>query len=495
MNLSEWALRHRALTLFLILAVAAAGIWAYLSLGRAEDPPFTIKQMVVQVNWPGASAEQMARSVVDRIERKLQEVPSLDFVESSVQPGHAILIVSLRDDTPPADVPGLLYQVRKKVGDIAPTLPQGVQGPYFNDEFGEVYGIIYAFTGDGFSLPELRHVIEDVRESLLTVPGVGKIDSVGDQDERLYIDFSHRKLAELGLSVQDVIAVVSRENAMEAGGYIDTTHDRVYIRPENALTGVQGLREIPIPVGDHRIRLGDIATVSRGVVDPPVATMRVNGHPALGLAISMAQGGNILDLGKRVAARMQVITPTLPLGVSAIRVNDQSQVVAKDVAEFQESFLEALAIVLVVSFLSLGWRTGLVVAISVPLVLAGTLVGMKLLGIDLQRISLGAMIIALGLLVDDAIIAVETMMVKLEQGWDRLRAGSFAYTSTAFPMLTGTLVTAAGYLPVGLAQSSTGEYTRDIFRVVGLALVLSWFVAVLFVPYLGAALLPDGRLV
>jgi multidrug efflux pump len=492
-NLSAWALRHRSLTAFLILAVAAAGVWAYLSLGRGEDPPFTIKQMVVQVDWPGAAPEQMARSVVDRIERKLQELPSLDYVDSSVQPGHAIMIVSLRDDTPPSQVEGLWYQVRKKVGDIAPTLPQGVQGPYYNDEFGDVFGIVYAFTGDGFSLPQLRHVVEDVRESLLSVPGVGKISLIGDQEERLYIDFSHRKLAELGLSVADIMTVVARENAVQAAGFADTPQDRVYVRAGEGVGGVEALRAIPVQAGSRRIALGDIATISRGVVDPPAATMRVNGKPALALGVSMAQGGNILDLGRRVAARMQAIAPTLPLGVAAVRVNDQSEVVAKDVSEFQESFLEALAIVLLVSFLSLGWRTGLVVAISVPLVLAGTLVGMKLLGIDLQRISLGAMIIALGLLVDDAIIAVETMVVKLEQGWDKMRAGSFAYTSTAFPMLTGTLVTAAGYLPIGLAQSSTGEYTRDIFRVVGLALVLSWFVAVLFVPFLGALLLPEHR--
>jgi multidrug efflux pump len=490
-NLSGWALRHRSLTLYLILAVAAAGVWAYLSLGRAEDPPITIKQMVIELDWPGASADQMARSVVDRVERKLEELPSLDYVESSVQPGHAILMVSLRDDTPPGDVTGLWYQVRKKVGDIVPTLPQGVQGPFFNDEFGDVFGIVYAFTGDGFSLPQLRHVVEDVRENLLSVPGVGKLQLAGDQEERLYIDFSHRKLAELGLSVPDVMAVITRENAMEAGGFTDTKQDRVYVRTGNGLDGVEALRGIPISAGGRRLKLGDIASVSRGTVDPPAATMRVNGKPALALTISMAQGGNILDLGRRVAVRMQEIAPTLPLGVASVRLNDQSHVVAKDVAEFQESFLEALAIVLMVSFLSLGWRTGLVVAISVPLVLAGTLVGMKLLGIDLQRISLGAMIIALGLLVDDAIIAVETMVVKLEQGWDKMRAGSFAYTSTAFPMLTGTLVTAAGYLPVGLAQSSTGEYTRDIFRVVGLALLLSWFVAVLFVPYLGSLLLSE----
>jgi multidrug efflux pump len=492
-NLSAWALRHRSLTAFLIMAIAAAGVWAYLSLGRGEDPPFTIKQMVVQVDWPGASAAQMARSVVDRIERKLEELPSLDFVDSSVQPGHAIMIVSLKDDTPPSQVEGLWYQVRKKIRDIAPTLPQGVQGPYFNDEFGDVFGIVYGFTGDGFSLPQLRHVVEDVRESLLGVPGVGKITLLGGQEERLYIDFSHRRLAELGLTVPDILSVVAHENAVQAAGFADTPQDRIYVRTGNGLDGVAALRAIPVQAGGRRIALGDIATVSRGMVDPPAATLRVNGKPALALAISMAQGGNILDLGRRVAARMQAITPTLPLGVEAVRVNDQSEVVAKDVSTFQESFLEALAIVLLVSFLSLGWRTGLVVAISVPLVLAGTLVGMKLIGIDLQRISLGAMIIALGLLVDDAIIAVETMVVKLDQGWDKMRAGSFAYTSTAFPMLTGTLVTVAGYLPIGLAESSVGEYTRDIFRVVGLSLVLSWFVAVLFVPYLGAALLPEHR--
>jgi multidrug efflux pump len=488
-NLSAWALRHRALTLYLIIAVAAAGIWAYLSLGRAEDPPFTIKQMVVQVDWPGASAQDMAQSVVDRLERKLEELPALDYVESDVQPGHATLTVSLRDDTPPSQVLDLWYQVRKKIGDVAPTLPQGVQGPYFNDEFGDVYGIIYAFTGDGFTLPQLRHVLEDVREDLLTVPAVGKIDIAGDQPERFYIDFSHRKLAELGLSVPDIITVIQTQNAMQAGGFADTPHDRVYIRTGNTLATEDSLRALPIQAGARRLTLGDIATISRGEADPPASTMRVNGKPALGLEISMAPGGNILDLGRRIAVRMAQIAPTLPMGVQAMRINDQSQVVARDVAEFQESFLEALAIVLLVSFLSLGWRSGLVVAISVPLVLAGTLVGMKLIGIDLQRISLGAMIIALGLLVDDAIIAVETMVVKLEQGWDKMRAGSFAYTSTAFPMLTGTLVTAAGYLPVGLAQSSTGEYTRDIFRVVGLALVLSWVVAVLFVPFLGALLL------
>ncbi len=493
LNLSAWALQHRALTLFAMLALAAAGAWAYLQLGRAEDPAFTIKQMVIIVDWPGAAPDEMAREVTDRIERKLEDLPHLDYTQSQTQPGHAVVTVSLRDDTQPRQVPDLFYQVRKKVGDIAGTLPQGVQGPYFNDEFGDTYSIVYALTADGFSLPELKHVAEDVREQLIGVPGVGKVILLGQQDERIVIEASYRKLAELGLTLQDVFAAVRQENSVVASGFVDTAHDRIRVRTRPALDGPAALAALPIQAHGRLLRLGDFAAISRTTVDPPVSTMRVGGHPALGLGISMASGGNILDLGKQVATRLASIEPTLPLGVHATRLNDQSEVVAVDINDFQESFLEALAIVLLVSFISLGWRTGIVVAISVPLVLAGVFVGMKLLGIDLQRISLGAMVIALGLLVDDAIIAVETMTVKLEQGWDRFRAGSFAYTSTAFPMLTGTLVTAAGYLPVGLANSSTGEYTQDIFRVVGLALMLSWLVAVLFVPLLGAVLLPNAK--
>lgn len=489
LNLSAWALQHRALTLFAMLAVAAAGAWAYLGLGRAEDPPFTIKQMVIVTDWPGASADEMMREVTDRIERKLEELPWLDFIQSYSEPGHAVVTVSLKDSTPPREVSGLWYQARKKIGDIAPTLPAGVQGPFFNDEFGDVFGIVYAVTGDGFSLPQLKHVAEDIREQLLSVPTVGKVSLLGVQDERVYLEFSYHKLAQLGLTAQDVFAAVRRENSITAGGFVDTRHDRIYVRTSGVLDAPAAIASLPIQVHGHLVPLGDIVSIRRATVDPPVSTMHFNGKPALGLAVSMAEGGNILNLGKALAARVAAITPTLPLGVHMARLNDQSEVVAKDVGDFQESFLEALAIVLLVSFVSLGWRTGIVVAISVPLVLAGVLVGMKLIGIDLQRISLGAMIIALGLLVDDAIIAVETMQVKLAQGWDRLRAGGFAFTSTAFPMLTGTLVTAAGYLPVGLAQSSTGEYTQDIFRVVGMALILSWFVAVLFVPFLGASLL------
>jgi len=493
LNLSAWALQHRALTLFAMIVLGAAGALAYLSLGRAEDPAFTIKQMVVIVDWPGAAPDEMAREVTDRIERKLEDLPHLDYTQSQTQPGHAVVTVSLRDDTPARQVPDLFYQVRKKIGDIAGTLPQGVQGPYFNDEFGDTYSIVYALTADGFTLPELKHVAEDVREQLITVDHVGKVIVFGQQDERITIEVSYRKLAELGLALQDVFAAVRQENSVVASGFVDTAHDRIRVRTRPALDGPTALASLPIQAHGRLLRLGDFATIGRTTVDPPASTMRVGGHPALGLGVSMAAGGNILDLGKQVAARLAEIEPTLPLGVHVTRLNDQSAVVAVDINDFQESFLEALAIVLLVSFISLGWRTGIVVAISVPLVLAGVFVGMKLLGIDLQRISLGAMVIALGLLVDDAIIAVETMTVKLEQGWDRFRAGSFAYTSTAFPMLTGTLVTAAGYLPVGLANSSTGEYTQDIFRVVGMALILSWLVAVLFVPLLGAALLPNAK--
>jgi multidrug efflux pump len=492
-NLSAWALSHRALTLFAMIALAAGGAWSYLSLGRAEDPAFTIKQMVIIAEWPGASADEMARQVTDRLERKLEDLPHLDHTDSQTQPGHTVVTVSLRDDTPPRLVGELFYQVRKKIGDIQNTLPDGVQGPFFNDEFGDTFGIVYALTADGFTLPELKHVGEDVREQLLSVPGVGKVELVGTQDERINIEISYRKLAELGLTLQDVFAAVRKENSVVSSGFVDTAHDRIQVRTRPSLDAAEALAALPVAVHGRLLRLGDIASISRTTVDPPSSTMRYNGKPALGLGISMADGGNMLALGEAVSARIARIEPTLPLGVHLGRLNDQSVVVAADVGDFQESFLEALGIVLLVSFVSLGWRTGIVVAISVPLVLAGVFVGMKLIGIDLQRISLGAMVIALGLLVDDAIIAVETMTVKLEQGWDRVRAGGFAYTSTAFPMLTGTLVTAAGYLPVGLAQSSTGEYTQDIFRVVGMALMLSWLVAVLFVPFLGVVLLPEPK--
>ena len=494
LNLSVWAMRHRAVTLFAMVALAAAGFWAYLVIGRAEDPPFTIRQMVIVTNWPGASAPEMMREVTDRIERKLQELPYLDNTESYSEPGHSVITVSLRGDTPASAVPDAWYQVRKKIGDIAPSFPDGVKGPFFNDEFKDVFGIIYVITGDGFSLSDMRHIAEDIREEFLTVPGVGKITLLGVQDERIYIDLSYQKLAQLGLSAQEIFSAIQRSNVVAESGFVDTKNDRIFVRATGALSGPEALTAIPVQARGRLVPLGDIASVYRGVVEPPVSTLRFNGDAALGIAVSMQEGGNILALGRALDKKAaQIATWTLPAGLHMAKLNDQSEVVVKDVADFQEAFLAALAIVLLVSFVSLGWRTGVVVAISVPLVLAGVLVGMWFIGIDLQRISLGAMVIALGLLVDDAIIAVETMAVKLEQGWDRLRAGGFAYTSTAFPMLTGTLVTVAGYLPIGLAQSLTGEYTRDIFRVVGLALILSWFVAVLFVPYLGSLIIARPR--
>lgn len=493
MNLSALALRHRSLTLFAILAIVAGGIISYTGLGRAEDPAFTIKQMIITADWPGATADETARLLADPIERKLQDLAHLDYTESQTQAGHTAITVSLRDNTPPKLVEGLWYQVRKKVGDITPMLPAGVQGPYFNDEFGDTYVLVYGMTGDGFTLPQMKHIAEDVRQGLLTVPGVGKVALFGQQDERIEVDISYRKLAELGVTLQDVLTAVRSENSVTDGGFVETGSDRIHVRASAAVRSAEALANLPVQSHGRLLRLADLADITRTTADPPQPTMRLNGRPAMGIGITMADGANVVAVGQAVAQRVAGIEPGLPLGIHLARFNDQAKVVTADVDDFQESFLEALTIVLLVSFVSLGWRTGIVVAISVPVVLAGVFIGMKLIGIDLQRISLGAMVIALGLLVDDAIIAVETMAVKLEQGWDRMRAGSFAYTSTAFPMLTGTLVTAAGYLPVGLAQSSTGEYTQDIFRVVGMALILSWFVAVLFVPYIGAALLPAPK--
>jgi multidrug efflux pump len=492
-NPSTWAMTQRTLVIYAMVVVMAAGTWAYATLGRAEDPPFTIKQMIISLTWPGASADQMMHDVADRVERKLQELAWLDYVTSDAKPGQVDVLVSLKDSTPPHKVPDIWYQVRKKIADMRVSLPQGVGAPQFNDEFGDLYGIVYAFTAGSFTQPELRHVVEDVRQDLLRVPGIGKIDLLGEQEERIYVDFSYRKLAQLGISVQEIFTAIRRENSVAGGGHVDTRVDRVFVRTVGGIDGLAMLKALPIQANGHLIPLGDLASVSRGVVDPPNFAMQLNGKPAIGLMISMVEGGNILDLGRGVAARMREIEPRLPLGVTFARVHDQPEAVQNGVGEFQESFLAALAIVLLVGFVSLGWRTGFVVAVSVPLVLSGVLVCMKLGGIDLHRISLGAMIIALGLLVDDAIISVETMKVKLDEGWDRLSAGGFAWRSTAMPMLTGTLVTVAGYLPVGLANSSTGEYTSAIFWVVGLSLVLSWIVAVLFVPVLGGEMMRTAR--
>jgi multidrug efflux pump len=490
-NLSEWAITHRPLVLFMIIVLGAAGAYSYLNLGRAEDPSFTIKTMVVNVAWPGATASEMQTQVADKIEKKLQELPYLDRVESYSQPGVSFIQVYLIDRTPPAKVKELWYQVRKKVGDIKGDLPAGVVGPNFNDEYGDVYSAIYMLTADGLSLADLKARAEDIRQRLLRVSNVNKVDLIGEQPEKIFIELSHEKLATLGISPQQIFDSVARQNAITAGGSVDTSADRINLRVTGAFSGVDAIAAVPVQVDGRVFRLGDIATVERGYQDPATFIVREGGKPALGLGVSMQDGANILTLGKELKTAMDAITAELPVGIEVTQIADQPTIVEHSVSEFVETFVEALGIVLLVSFLSLGWRAGIVVALSVPLVLAIVLTIMNAAGIDLNRITLGALIIALGLLVDDAIIAIEMMVVKMEQGWDRARAATFAWTSTAFPMLTGTLVTAAGFLPVGFAKSSAGEYAGGIFWIVGLALIASWIVAVLFTPYLGLKLLPD----
>ena len=490
-NLSEWAITHRALVLFMILLIGAAGLYSYSRLGRAEDPSFTIKVMNIQVAWPGATAPELQTQVVDKIEKKLQELPFLDRVESYSQAGVAFIQVTLSDTTPPRRVKELWYQVRKKVGDIRGDLPANIIGPNFNDEFGDVYSALYMITADGKSLADLKTLAENIRQRLLRVPNVNKVDLIGVRPEKIFIEFSHSRLATLGISPQQIFDSVARQNAVVSGGSVDTSADRIHVRVTGAFTGAEAIAAVPIQADGRVFRLGDIATVRRDYEDPPTFLVREGGRPALGLGVAMQDGANILTLGENLKKAMQAITAELPVGIEVTQVADQPHIVDGSVSEFLTTFVEALGIVLLVSFLTLGLRTGVVVALSVPLVLAIVFIVMYAAGMDLHRITLGALIIALGLLVDDAIIAIEMMVVKMEQGFDRARAATFAWTSTALPMLTGTLVTAAGFLPVGFANSSTGEYAGGIFWVVALALVASWFVAVLFTPYLGLKLLPD----
>src|SRR5215470_6485856 len=490
-NLSQWAITHRALVLFMILVLGAAGAYSYVNLGRGEDPSFTIKNMIVNVAWPGATATEMQTQVADKIEKKLQELPWLDRVETYSQPGVSFIQVILIDRTPPAKVKDLWYQVRKKVGDIRGDLPAGIIGPNFNDEYGDVYSVVYMLTADGLSLADLKARAEDIRQRLLRVPNVNKVDFIGDQPEKIFVEFSHAKLATLGITPQQVFDSVIKQNAVQAGGSVETSADRVNLRVTGGFTGVEAIRSVPVEANGRVFRLSDIATGKRGYQDPPAFLVRQDGKPALGLGVSMQDGANIITLGEDLKRAMQAIAAELPVGIEVTQIADQPRIVQHSISEFVETFAEALGIVLLVSFISLGWRTGIVVALSVPLVLAIVLALMYAGGVDLHRITLGALIIALGLLVDDAIIAIEMMVVKMEQGFDRARAATFAWTSTAFPMLTGTLVTAAGFLPVGFAKSSAGEYAGGIFWVVGLALLASWVVAVMFTPYLGLTLLPN----
>ncbi|SFV11033.1 efflux RND transporter permease subunit [Pseudoduganella namucuonensis] len=490
-NLSEWALKHQQMIAFLLLLLTVTGILAYGSLGQKEDPDFTIKTMVVQLNWPGGSAQQMADQVTDPVERKLQGVAAIDYMSTYVKPGETQIKINLREGVPPSEVPDVWYQVRKKLADINHTLPQGVQGPFFNDEFGDTFGNMYALTGDGFDYADLRKMADAARNEFLRVGDVNKVELVGKQEEKIFVEMSTAKLASLGVDPALIATTLAQANAVAAAGDVQTAGEQVRLTVSGEFDSVEGIRAIGIRAGQRTFRLGDIAEVRRGFADPAVARMRHNGQPALGLAVSMRKGGDVIRLGRQLDETVKRIQASLPVGVQMHAVSDQPRVVEHSVHEFKKSLAEAVAIVLAVSFFSLGVRSGLVVALSIPLVLGMTFLAMWILGIDLQRISLGALIIALGLLVDDAIIAVEMMALKLEQGWDKARAATHAYTATAFPMLTGTLITAAGFLPVGFAKSGTGEYVYSLFQVVGIALILSWVVAVLFTPYIGFKLLKE----
>lgn len=490
-NLSQWALNNRTLVIFFMVLCALMGTQAYLNLGQSEDPPFTFRVMVIQTSWPGATADEVDRLVTDRIEEKLLELETLDYVRSYSRPGESVVTIVIRDDLPPAAMEESFYQIRKKIGDIRFRLPSNIIGPNFNDEFGDTYGNIYALTGKDFSYEELKDYADRIRERLLRVPQVAKVDFLGLQDERLFIDLANAKRGQLGIPLNAVVAALQAQNAVIATGSFDTTRERIHVRVSGRLQTLEEVRQLPISDQGRTLRLGDIANVYRGYQDPPATRMRVDGERAIGVSVSMEKGGHIIRMGKALDAEIADIRAGLPLGMSLERVADQPRAVTRGIEEFVRSLIEAVAIVLAVSFISLGARTGLVVALTIPLVLAATFVVMAYFGIDLHKISLGSLVLALGLLVDDAIIAVEMMAVKLEQGWTRTKAAAFAYTSTAFPMLAGTLITAAGFLPIATATSSTGEYTRSIFQVVTIALLLSWIAAVVFVPLLGYYLLPE----
>src|SRR5215472_8723545 len=490
-NLSAWAVSHPALVLFLVVALGVAGFFSYQKLGRAEDPFFTVKVVNVSVLWPGATAQEMQMQVADPIEKKLQELPYFEKVQTYSKPAFAAMQVTFRDSTPSKDVPYLFYLLRKKLVDVQDQLPQGILGPVVNDEFSDVDAILYMMTGDGADYAQLKKAAEGLRQRLLKVAGVTKVDLYGILDERIFVEFSHAKLATLGITPQALFDSLAKQNNVTPAGTVETSAQRVPLRVTGALDGAKAVAETPVESNGRVFRLGDIATVTHGFVDPPTFTVRQEGRPALGIGIVTAKGANILELGKDVEKATADFMKAVPQGIDVERIADQPKVVEHAVGEFVHSFIEALAIVLFVSFVALGWRTGIVVAMSVRLVLAIVFIVMNTMSLDLHRITPGALIIALGLLVDDAIIAVEMMVVKMEQGWDRIRAASFAWESTAFPMLTGTLVTAAGFLPIGFANSAVGEYAGGIFWVVAIALVASWFVAVIFTPYIGVKLLPN----
>jgi multidrug efflux pump len=510
-NLSKWALDHPALTRYLMLALMLLGFASYFQLGQDEDPPFTFRAMVVRTYWPGATAQQVAEQVTDKLERTLQEAPFADKIRSYSKPGESQIIFQIKDSSRPADVPNVWYSVRKKIGDMRGTLPAGIQGPFFNDDFGDVYGVIYALEADGFNYAELKTFADDVRQRLLRVPDVSKVELFGVQDEKLYIEISQKRLAQLGLDFNQVLTQLGQQNAVESAGAVQTPLDVVQVRVAGQFQAVEQLRAMPIRGSSgNQFRLGDLAEIKRGYVDPPTVKVRHQGKEVIALGVSMAKGGDIIALGKSLKILSAQVEKNLPAGITLVQIQDQPTAVSTSVNEFVRVLIEAVVIVLAVSFISLGFhrrpdgpngplpwwkryyidiRPGLVVGITIPLVLSVTFLAMQYFGIGLHKISLGSLIIALGLLVDDAIIAVEMMVRKMEEGYDKVRAATFAYEITAMPMLTGTLITAAGFLPIGLARSTTGEYTFAIFAVTVIALVLSWLVSVYFVPYLGTLLL------
>lgn len=488
-NLSEWALKHQSFVWYLMFVALLMGVFSYFNLGREEDPSFTIKTMVIQTRWPGATQDETLLQVTDRIEKKLEELDSLDYVKSYTRPGESTVFVNLLDTTKAGDIPQIWYQVRKKIQDIRGEFPQGIQGPGFNDEFGDVFGSVYAFTADGISMRQLRDYVEQVRAEIREVPGLGKVEMIGQQDEVLYLNFSTRKLAALGIDQRQVVQALQAQNAVTPAGVIEAGPERISVRTSGQFASEKDLEQVNLRLDDRFYRLADIAEISRGYADPPTPMFRYDGKPAIGLAIGMKKGGNIQAFGKELHERMEAATADLPVGVGVHTVSDQAVVVEEAVGGFTSALFEAVVIVLVVSFISLGVRAGLVVACSIPLVLAMVFVFMEYSGITMQRISLGALIIALGLLVDDAMITVEVMVTRLEKGESKEQAATFAYTSTAFPMLTGTLVTVAGFVPIGLNASSAGEYTFTLFAVIAVALLVSWVVAVLFAPVLGVHLL------
>ncbi|AYO56134.1 efflux RND transporter permease subunit [Acinetobacter wuhouensis] len=490
-NLSEWALKNKGLVLYFMILLGIVGLFSYSKLSQSEDPPFTFKVMVVQTYWPGATAQEVSLQVTDKIEKELMSTGMYDKIMAYSRPGESMVMFMAKDSLKSSQIPDVWYQVRKKVGDIKTQLPSGVQGPFFNDEFGDTFGNIYVLTGKDYDYATLKEYADRLQLRLQRVKDVSKVNLVGLQDQKIWIELSNTKAAQMGIPVTTIQAALAKQNSVNNAGFFETGTDRIQVRVSGALHSVDDLKKMPLLVGDKTIQLGDVAEVYRGFSDPAQPRMRFNGENGIGLAVSMRKGGDIIALGKNLETEFQTLQKTLPLGMELKKVSDQPVAVQRSIHEFVKVLAEAVIIVLLVSFFSLGFRTGLVVAFSIPLVLAMTFAGMNLFDVGLHKISLGALILALGLLVDDAIIAVEMMAIKMEQGYSRMKAAGFAWTSTAFPMLTGTLITAAGFLPIATAASSTGEYTRSIFQVVTIALVVSWFAAVIFVPYLGDKLLPD----